>query len=109
MKLAIAVEKGMVSGPGEAEEIRIYDTENSQQLESYPNPALTANSARGILMLKSIVDRGVTSVIVSGIGAHAFSYTTGRIKLFKGEGLSVEEALKSFINGNMTELSVATH
>ena len=55
MKLAIAVEKGMVSGPGEAEEIRIYDTENSQHLESYPNPALTANSARGILMLKSIV------------------------------------------------------
>ena len=66
MKLAIAVEKGMVSGPGEAEEIRIYDTENSQQLESYPNPALTANSARGILMLKSIVDHGVSSVIVDG-------------------------------------------
>lgn len=109
MKLAIAVSKGMVSGPGEAEEIKIYETDSGELLESYPNPALTAKSARGILMLKSIVDRGVTFVIVSGIGAHAFSYTNGRIKLLKGEGLTVDEALRSFVNGSLTELSVATH
>lgn len=109
MKLAIAVDRGMISGPGEAEEIRIYNTDNNELVESYTNPALTAKSAKGIMMLKSIVDRGVTSVIVSGVGAHAFTYTNGRIKLYLGEGLKVEEGLSNFINGKLNELTVATH
>jgi predicted Fe-Mo cluster-binding NifX family protein len=110
MRVAIAVDGNFVSGPGEAAEVRIYDILNGHRLiESYENPALTAKAARGIVMLKSVVDRGAESIIVSGVGQHAFTYTPGRLKLFLGNGMTVDQALSRFESGKLQELTEATH
>ncbi|MEM0155244.1 MAG: NifB/NifX family molybdenum-iron cluster-binding protein [Thermoplasmataceae archaeon] len=110
MKVAIAVDGDIVSGPGEAAEVRIYDLINGHRLiESYENPALTAKAAKGIIMLKSALDRGAESIIVSGIGQHAFTYTSGRLRLFLGNGMTVDQALSNFESGKLHELTGATH
>ncbi len=110
MRVAVAVRDDNISGPGEAAEIRIYNIQQGYELEeSYSNPALTAPSAKGIMMLKSIVDRGVTSAIISGIGAHAFSYGSGRIKLYAGENLPIDDALKRFAEGALKEITGPSH
>lgn len=110
MRIAVAVDGDAVSGPGEAAEIRIYDVGSDFTLiESYKNPALTAQMARGIAMLKSAVEKGAKAIIVSGVGAHAFTYTTGRVKLYLGNEMTAEQALMNFSTGKLLELTSATH
>ncbi|MHB1708145.1 MAG: NifB/NifX family molybdenum-iron cluster-binding protein [Thermoplasmataceae archaeon] len=100
----------MVSGPGEGLEVRIYDTgKETKLLDTYENPALKATSARGIWMLRSAMDRGAEAMIVSGAGAHAFTFAKGKLKIYLGAGLSVAEAISSFMNGKLSELTAPTH
>ncbi|MEM0092566.1 MAG: diguanylate cyclase, partial [Saccharolobus sp.] len=44
MKVAIPVTQGFVDGPGEGEEVHIYEIENNnvRLIEKYENPALNA-------------------------------------------------------------------
>jgi len=110
MKIAIPVTDNMVSGPGEGLELRIYDTEKEiKLLDTYENPALTATSARGIWMLRSAIDRGAGAIILSGAGAPAFTFTKGKLKIYLGAGLSVDDALSSFRDGKLSELTTPTH
>lgn len=110
MKFAIAASGDRVSGPGEATEIIIYTLDQNANLdEIYENPALTATSARGISMLKSVIDRGVETLIISGIGEHAFSYASGRVKLLNGRGMSTDQAVMEMSNGGLKPLRSATH
>ena len=110
MKVAVPVTENKVSGPGEGMEVRIYDTNDDMKLlDTYENPALKAQSARGIWMLRSAIERGAEAIIVSEAGAPAFSYTKGKLKLYFGRGLNVAEALSSFKAGRLSELTVPTH
>ncbi|QRF74793.1 hypothetical protein Thermo_00284 [Thermoplasmatales archaeon] len=110
MKVAIPVTGDMVSGPGEGMEIKIYETkEGVKLLETYENPALKAQSARGIWMLRSVIERGAEAIIVAEAGAPAFSYTKGKLKLYLGRGMTADEALASFNTGKLNELTVPTH
>ena len=110
MKIAVPVTDNMVSGPGEGLEIRIYDAgKEIKLLDTYENPALKATSARGIWMLRSAIDRGAAAIILSGAGAPAFIFTRGKLKLYLGAGLSVEDALSSFRDGKLAELTTPTH
>lgn len=110
MKFAVAVTSGTVSGPGEAMEIRVYDTESqSNPVEIYENPALTATTARGISMLKSVIDRGVTRLVISGIGDHAMQYAKGRLELLGAPGMTVDQVLELVDKGELGEITGATH
>lgn len=110
MKVAVALTGNRVSGPGEALEIVVYDAgEEHVLLEKFQNPAATATSARGIVMLQSVVSRGIEKLIISGIGAHAMQYATGRIELLNGGGMTLETALQNFVEGNLEKIDSATH
>ncbi len=106
MKIAIPVTEQEVGGPGESREIVVVDTEMDYSVtERYENPALTATSARGISMIRSAVDREASAMIVAHIGSHAFSYVRGRIRLYSGIGLTLDEALAGFKAGTLEEIT----
>lgn len=110
MKVAIAFTGNRVSGPGEALEIAIYDlTDEASLLEKYENPAGKAVSARGIVMLQSVVQRGVDKLIISGLGAHAMQYASGRIEMYNGTGMTVDTALENFKENGLEPIREATH
>ena len=105
MIIAIPVTGEKVSGPGEAEEILLLDTEkNYSVIGRFENPALTALNARGIRMLQSVMSKNATSIIVAHIGSHAFNFANGKIKIYTAVGLSVEEAVSKFKAGSLSEL-----
>ena len=110
MRIAIPETGGIVSGPGEAEVVRIYETKPSiAMVEQYENPALTAPSARGIWMLRSALDRGASTIIVSGIGSHAFEFLEGKGVLYIAGGMNIEEAVENFISGKLPKLVHPNH
>lgn len=110
MKFAIAVSGSNVSGPGEADEILVYDLNGSSELlENYQNPGLSAVSARGIAMLKSVIDRGVEKLIISGIGEHAMQYASGKIELLNGAGLSIDVVLTRISKNELQPIKSASH
>ncbi len=110
MKVAIPETNGIVSGPGEALQVCIYETDpSSVLLDRYPNPAMNAASARGLIMIRSALDRGATVLIVSGAGPHAVDYLSGKAEAFLAPSMTVDQALKAFVAGNLSRLQHATH
>ncbi|MCY0860143.1 MAG: diguanylate cyclase [Sulfolobaceae archaeon] len=110
MKVAIASTNGMVSGPGEAEEVHIYEINGSdiKLLDSYENPAKYKEYARGVYMLRSVMDKEVDAVVLSEIGGPGFRYVAGKIKVYIFEG-SENEALKKLMNNELVEAKAPTH
>ena len=105
MIIAIPVTDEKVSGPGEAEEILLLDTERNYSVtERFENPALTALNARGIRMLQSVISKNATSIIVAHIGSHAFKFVNGKVRIYTAAGLSVAEAVSKFQAGTLSEL-----
>ncbi len=110
MKFAIAATGDKVSGPGEATEILVYSLEDtSELLEIYENPAHKATSARGIAMLRSVLDRGVEKLVISGIGEHAFKYASGKVVLLNGRGMSTDQILRAMSEGTLKPINGSTH
>lgn len=111
MKIAVPATDGLVDGPGEGRKVIIFevDSEGFQLVEEYDNPALTAQSARGIWMLRSALERGAEGIIVSGAGAHAFDFLQGKAKMFYAANSNVNNAIYDFMKGNLPELNQATH
>lgn len=110
MKVAVASTNGFVSGPGEAEEVHIYNVDgyNYNLIEKYDNPAKYATHARGVFMLRSALEKGVDAIIVSEIGGPGFRYVAGKIKVYIFEG-SEADALRKLINGELVEAIAPTH
>lgn len=105
MRIAIPVSGDNVGGPGESSEIVILDSERDfSVVERYENPALTATSARGISMVVSALNKQATALIVGHIGDHAFSYAGSRIRIYGASGLTLNQAIESFKNGDLEEL-----
>ncbi|MGP6239842.1 NifB/NifX family molybdenum-iron cluster-binding protein [Cuniculiplasma sp. SKW4] len=110
MRIAIPSEDGYVGGPGESREVEIYSVEDkvSKFIERYENPALKAEHTRGIFMIKSAMEKGCEILILGEAGAPAFNFTKGRIKIYNGKGMKTEEAINSFLNGNLKEMTGPT-
>lgn len=109
MKIAVPVTGNEPSGPGEAEEVVIIETSTGEVVERYPNPALTATSARGITMLMSAIERNAEVLVVAGIGQHAIDFARTRIRILGGAGLTIDEIVKAAKNGQLKELTEANH
>ena len=106
VRIAIPVTENMVSGPGKAAEIYIFEVEETPKLiEKYENPARTANSTPGIYMLKSALDRNVNAFIVSEIGAPGVRFLDGRVKIFISEYSSVDDVLNKYIKNELKEIT----
>ncbi len=111
MRVAIPVTNGRVDGPGEGQEVLIYEIngDDAKLLERYENPALKATAARGAHMLKSALDKGAVAVILAEIGPPGVRLLKGKAKIFLAEGLTVEEALEKFKKGELQETDKPTH
>jgi predicted Fe-Mo cluster-binding NifX family protein len=108
MLVAIPVSDGEVSGPGEAQEILVLDSEKGFAVrERYENPALGAGSSPGIQMIRSLVERNVDALIVGHIGMHAFSYARNRLIVYSSEGMSYEEAVAAYRKGALKRVDDA--
>lgn len=109
MKIGIPVTGDRASGPGEAMEVVIVDTSTGQELERYENPALTATSARGIMMVRSVVDRGAEALVVGGIGQHALDYARQKLKVMGAVDMTVPEIVRALNSGKLVELHHPNH
>lgn len=111
MKIAISVTNGLVDGPGEGEELAIYEVDGDRYrlIERIKNPALTARAARGLAALAELRRRGVSAVITSEIGPRGFDVAKQwGMKIYIAEG-NAEEALEKFIRGELKEAEGPTH
>ncbi|MEL9991608.1 MAG: methyltransferase domain-containing protein [Thermoproteus sp.] len=111
MRVAISETKGRVDGPGEAEEIAIYDVEGGSYklVERLENPAKYARMARGAAALAEAHRRGAQALIVSEIGPRGFEIASRwGMKIYIYEGLA-EEALDLFAKGALKEATGPTH
>ncbi len=110
MRIAVVATDNYVQGPGEGKTVFLVETEPSPQIiEEYENPALKATSTRGIWMIKSAMDRGARALIVAEAGSPAFNFIQGKADLFLGRGLTVSEAIKSYVEGKLQRLDSPTH
>ena len=109
MIIGIPVTGNMPSGPGEAQEVVVYDTSTGKELDRYENPALTATSGKGIAMIRSLLERKVEAMVVSGIGQHAFEVARRTLKVLNGEGLTLDQIVQGAGRGTLHELHEPTH
>lgn len=111
MRVAISETRGRVEGPGEGEELSIYDVSGGRYVlvEKLENPAKYAKMARGAAALAEARRRGATAIIVAEIGPRGFEIARQwGMKVFVYEG-SVEEALAKLVAGELKEVSGPTH
>ncbi|MEZ0248953.1 MAG: methyltransferase domain-containing protein [Thermoproteus sp.] len=111
MRIAISETNGRVDGPGEAEEIAIYEVEGGSYklIERLENPAKYARMARGAAALAEARRRGAQAVIVSEIGPRGFEIASRwGLKIYIYEG-PVEEALSLLTKGALKEAAGPTH
>ncbi len=105
MLIAIPSTEGYVGGPGECDEVLIFDSEKDYELtESYHNPALEILSPRGITMLVSALRLKVSAVIVAHLGSPTFHFIKGKAKLYIAEGMKAIEAIASLREGKLQEM-----
>ncbi len=109
MIIGIPVSGNMPSGPGEAREVVLFDTSSGKELDRYENPALTATSGKGIAMIRSLLERKVEAMVVSGIGQHAFEVARRTLKVLNGEGLTLDQIVQGAGKGTLHELTEPTH
>ena len=111
VKVGIPVNGSNISGPGEGAEVHIFEIENTKYklIDRYENPALKATSTRGIHMLKSVLGKNVDAIIVAEIGEPGVRFLKNKIKIYYNNNLNEDEAMESYIHGNLEEITLPTH
>lgn len=110
MKVAVVETNLIIEGPGEGQTVQIYETEPALKLvEEYQNPALKATTTRGIWMLKSVMEKGATAIVVAEAGSPAFNFTKGKAVLYSGAGMKVDAAIKALVDGKLPKMDGPTH
>ncbi len=111
MRIAISETKGRVDGPGEGEELSIYEVEGSKYVlvEKLENPAKYARMAKGAAALAEARRRGASAIIVAEIGPRGYEIAKQwGMKVYIYEGYA-EEALARLVAGELKEASGPTH
>lgn len=107
MKIAIsASEKDMTSkiDPrfGRASYFLIYDLKSNNYEFVDNSQNLNAASGAGVQAAQNVVNQDVEALITGNCGPKAFSVlNAANIKIYLGENLSIEEAIKEFKAGNL--------
>jgi len=111
MKVVISETGGRVDGPGEGEELAIYEIAEGRYklIERIENPARHARMARGAAALAEARRRGAQALVVSEIGPRGFEMARSwGLKIYIYDG-PVEEALAKLIKGELREPEGPTH
>lgn len=100
MKIAVASDKGMVSGHfGYCESFNVFETENNKIIksESVPNPGHKPGFLPNFLN-----DQGVKVIISGGMGASAVAiFNEKGIEVITGAEGNAEAAVNSYLQGSL--------
>ncbi|WP_337859893.1 diguanylate cyclase [Ferroplasma sp.] len=112
VKVAVPVTDGKVDCPPLGQEIYIYDISDFAKLvEIYDNPAKTAKSVPGMIMLKSALDKDVSAFIVNEIHSPGVMFLKGNkfandnIKIFLAENERLEDAIKKYVKKELKDIT----
>ena len=85
-----------------------YD-EEIKSVEVVQNTAAMQPSGAGIMASQILTDRGVEVLLTGNVGPKAMSVLrSAGIKIYRADGLTVEEAIKRFISGQLEEITTPT-
>ncbi len=77
-----------------------------KSVEVIQNPACMQPSGAGIMASQILVDRGVKVLLTGNVGPKAMSVLkSAGIKIYRADGLTVEEAVRRFMNGQLEEIT----
>lgn len=83
----------------------IFD-DTSENLEFISNPGINSVQGAGITSAQEIIDKKTDIVLTGNIGPNAMKLLKGSdVKVFSLDGGSVEEAISSFKEKNLTEIT----
>lgn len=111
MKIAVIKTGDAVDGPGEGEEIAVYELEGGgyRLIEVVENPAKYARAARGIAALAEARRLGAGALVASEIGPRGFAVAQGwGLKIYIYQG-SVEGMFERLAKGELAEARGPTH
>ena len=93
---------------GRAPSFTIVDVKNDEivAIETVKNSAAVRGGGAGIAASQMLVDKGVEVLLTGNVGPNAIGVlNTANIKIYKADGLRVEEAIKKYLNGELEEIS----
>ena len=77
-------------------------------VEVLQNPAFEMPSGAGVRAAQLVIDKGAKVVITGNVGMKAMDVLKkAGIKIYDGAGLTVEDAIRKFIRGELEEITVA--
>jgi len=89
---------------GHSKYFLIYDTD-TEEFQAHEN----IGNSKKHENLMSFINKGIEAVIVGNIGPHAFEIVnTSRSKVYLARKMSVDEAVKKFLNGELKQLTEPT-
>ncbi|MCL5438092.1 MAG: hypothetical protein M1148_02720 [Candidatus Thermoplasmatota archaeon] len=104
MIIAVPVNGEVISGPGEARQIMLLDSESGySEVSRYDNPAVTAARSPGIAMVQSVLEHNASALLVTHIGPHAFMYAKERIMVLAANSSNLQESIAALKNGSIHE------
>ena len=93
---------------GRCEFFIIVDT-GSMEFEALRNVGTTSVGGAGIAAAQQVADKGVQAVITGDVGPNAMgTLAAAGLKVITGASGTVEEAVKKFLSGDLTEATGAT-
>ena len=111
MKIAVTAENdnGFESNVnphfGRSPYFAIVDTDNNE-VELVKNEAARASGGAGVSAAQLISDRGVEVLISGSVGPKAYTaLSTGNIDMYIAKGGTVSQAVKSFQEGSLSQLT----
>jgi predicted Fe-Mo cluster-binding NifX family protein len=86
------------------------DSDEIKTYESIENPGMREARGAGIVAAQAVVDKGVESVISGNVGPNSFNaLSQSGIKIYSAsEEMTVEEAVKRLLKGDLIEINSAS-
>ncbi|RLI77941.1 dinitrogenase iron-molybdenum cofactor [Archaeoglobales archaeon] len=114
MKIAASTNSGGLDDTvtpmfGRAPSFTIVEVENNEivAIETIKNQAAVRGGGAGIAASQTLVDKGVEVLLTGNVGPNAMGVlNSANIKIYKADGLSVEEAINKYLRGELKEISM---
>lgn len=113
MKLAISIQGTDLNAPidprfGRARFFRIVDTETGQQTALDNTSAADAAQGAGLQTVQTLARLGVQAVLTGHVGPKSLTaLQAAKIQVYPVNGVSVEQAVQSLLDGHLKPLSQA--
>ncbi|HDD36834.1 MAG TPA: dinitrogenase iron-molybdenum cofactor [Archaeoglobus veneficus] len=96
---------------GRAPTFTIVDVKNGEitAIETVKNTAAVRGGGAGIAASQTLADKGVEVLLTGNVGPNAISVlNAANIKIYRADGLVVEDAVKKYLNGELEEIKTAS-